>query len=396
MQKLLDVGKTLLALALREWQIIRVDKKLRTLLLLAPLLNTLLVTGVYAPSYVEDLPIAVVQRDDSALAQKLVRWLDQHQRIAVVQRLKDLTAAETLFAEGKIVGYVVLEDGLGSRIKQNEEARILLYTDATNLVVTNTIASAVQGVTQTLSVGIAMQKAKRLGAFKQQAQSLVSPLRAEVRPLGNPSLSYADFMLPGMVLTVLQQVILLCLAFAWAGEEENRTWKQVQGISQSPMMIVIGKNIPYAVISMLWLLVFAYLLLPWSHVTDQIQLSSLLGFSLVFVAVMVSWGTWISVLIKDRLSATQALMFLSVPSFILSGYTWPFESLPVILQGLSFLLPLTHLATMFRGLYVTGADLSMYPDQLMTLLVFIAGHGGLALWSVKRQLAVSNRQSVSQ
>jgi ABC-2 type transport system permease protein len=349
----------------REWRLIRQDSKMRSLLLLAPLLNAMIVCGVYAPAYVTEVPIAVVQQDFSALSHRMIRWLDQHQKLKVIQTLPDTKSAEELFDQGKIAGYVVLEKNLSLRLKRNEETRVLLFCEAGNMVLANTLSVAVQGVVQTMSAGLSMHKARRLGAFKDQAQALAAPIRADIRPIGNPSLSYADFMLPGMLLAVLQQVILLGLALSWAGEK---------ALPQKSLSLLLGKNLPHFILHFLWLLLFCGLVLPLSSVSSEVQIGSLLIFALLFVIVMIAWGTWVSLVVGDRLGATQALMFLSVPSFILSGYTWPTASLPEALQWFSQILPLTHAAVMFRKIYGAGFEISAFPRELGLLLLLLGLH----------------------
>jgi ABC-2 type transport system permease protein len=394
MDVLREVMAELFSIARREWGHILCNKKLRSLMLIAPILNALIVCGVYAPSYVTELPIAVVQHDRSALSQRMIRWLDQHQKIEVKRTLTDVAEAEQLLKQGLIAGYVLFEKDFSQRLKRNEEARVLLFCDATNMVVANTIHAATQGIVQTFIAGIAMNKARKLGAFKGQAQALAAPIRAEVRPIGNPSFSYADFMLPGMLLTVLQQVILLALAFSWAGEREAQSWAELQSLSRRPWVLLCGKNLPHFLLHFVWLLIFFSIVLPLSSVSSEAQLGSLLIFAFLFVLVMIGWGTWVSLMIGDRLGATQALMFLSVPSFILSGYTWPSASLPLPLQLLSQLLPLTHCAVMFRKIYGMGLEISAFPKELSWLAVFIVLHLAAALWAVRR--FVGRREVLAQ
>jgi ABC-2 type transport system permease protein len=201
----------------------------------------------------------------------MIRWLDQHQKVVVTETLADVSQAEALLKKGSIAGYVVFEKDFSQRLKRNEDARVLLFCDATNMVVANTVSAATQGVVQTFSAGLSMNKARKLGAFKEQAQALVSPIRAEIRPLGNPSFSYADFMLPGMLLTVLQQVILLALAFSWAGEKETRSLHELQSLSRRLWVILLGKNLPHFIIHSFWLFFFLNVVLP---PTSEASLSS--------------------------------------------------------------------------------------------------------------------------
>jgi ABC-2 type transport system permease protein len=303
-----------------------------------------------------------------------------------------VSEADALLKTGAISGYVVFEKDFSQRLKRNEDARVLVFCDATNMVVANTINAATQGVVQTFSAGLSMNKARKLGAFKEQAQALASPIRAELRPLGNPSFSYADFMLPGMLLTVLQQVILLALAFSWAGEREVQTLAELRSLSQRSWVILVGKNLPHFVIHSIWLLIFFSLVLPLSSVSSEARLGSLIIFSLLFVLVMLGWGTWVSLAIGDRLGATQALMFLSVPSFILSGYTWPSASLPLPLQVISQILPLTHSAVMFRKIYGMGLEIGAFPRELTILGAFIVLHLSASWWSVRRCIGKPSAQ----
>jgi ABC-2 type transport system permease protein len=193
-------------------------------------------------------------------------------------------------------------------------------------------------------------------------------------------------MVPGLLMAILQQVILLGIALTWTGEKESHTLPELFSISRNPWQLMLGKGIPYLLINAIVAEFYLRVLFPLNDIPMEGAWWIAIPFTFLFVATIVSWGMWSSALFKTRLFATQALMFVAMPSFILSGFTWPKEALPTFLRWVSTLLPLTHFVNSFRSIYLGGAPLKYVISDIGILILFLVANIALSLLLIRRMV----------
>lgn len=380
-------------IVIREFKLILNDSRLRSVVLIAPIIYGILMSAVYWHDTVDEVSIAVVQNDHSQLARNLSRLLDASPKLKVLQNTHHITEAERALMEGSVAGIVVIEEDFSSRIKTGKESRVVAIVDASNLLLANTISNAVLSVTQTISAGVSVEKLKLRGLTHNQALATAMPIRTELRPLFNPQFSYNKFMLPGLLMTVLQQVMLLGLALSWSGERETTSIKSLLSLSSRPWILLSAKAVPYLLIHGLVCGLFIGLFFPASGLNMEGSWLLLIIYTVLFLFAIVTWGMWISIWLPNRLFATQVLMFLAMPSFLLSGYTWPQSAMPEILQKISQLLPLTHFIVGLRRICLGGSDLEMLGTSMIILIAFSLVHISLAWLGIKLLL---KRNAMSQ
>ena len=210
-------------------------------------------------------------------------------------------------------------------------------------------------------------------------------MESATRTWYNPTYNYMDFLLPGVLAAVLQQVALLGIALAFSKERENGTFAQVLAISDSPLEVLFAKSLTYILINLVGgLLVYALVLGVFGmHCIGAPAL--LAGVYAVFIVGLVAMGLLISVMTKTQLFATQVLMLIAVPSFLLSGYTWPQIAMTPFILTVSNLLPLTHFVLPLRQVMMDGADATAVIPHLRWLwcfaaICYLAAYG--CLWAV--------------
>lgn len=191
-------------------------------------------------------------------------------------------------------------------------------------------------------------------------------------------------------MAILQQVILLGIALSWTGEKENKTLGSLFEISRSPWVLMIGKALPYIVINSIVAEFFLRVLFPLNNIPMQGSWQIAVPFTFLFVITIVTWGMWVSGLCKTRLFATQALMFVAMPSFVLSGFTWPKEAMPSYVQILSNALPLTYFVNSFRNIYLGDAAFKYVAKDFAILGVFTVTNIYLTYVVIRR---MQNNQS---
>jgi ABC-2 type transport system permease protein len=155
---------------------------------------------------------------------------------------------------------------------------------------------------------------------------------------------------------------------------------------------MLGKALPYFLINAVVAEFYLRVLFPLNDIPMEGSWLVAIPFTFLFVMTMVTWGMWVSGFCRTRLFATQALMFVAMPSPVLSGFTWPASGMTWFPRFLGQLLPMTYFVTSFRNIYLANAPFEFVAGSVAALLGFLALNIVLALvvirWLVHKTVGV--------
>ena len=369
-------------IASREWRRLTADARLRSVVFIAPLAYSGLFCAVYFNHGVEEVPIAVVQLDHSQATRTLLRMLEASPKLHVVEQLQDIEQLrDRMYRQEVLAGLVITKD-FARRLRSGQDVTVPTYINAGSMVDANTVGTAVNRVIQTFSAGVEIRTLMKKGLGLRQAHQAFMPVKMDLRPLFNPSYNYTNFMIPGLLFTLLQQVILLGLALTWTSEKEEGSISQLFGSTNSNAAVLIGKSLPYLLIHFVMAEVFLRIVFPLNDIPMEGSWKVAIGFTMMFILSIVTWGLWMSAFCRTRLFATQMLMFLATPSFVLSGFTYPQSAMPEWVQWLAQLFPMSYFVTSFRNVYLGGASLSHIWPNFMALGLFVLINSILAYLAI--------------
>lgn len=371
-------------IARREFGTIWTDSRIRSVVLLAPFLYAGLFCLVYLKHTVTELSIAVVQSDPSAPARTLTRMLDMSPKLSIQRHAHSVEELKDLIFDQAIDAAVVIPPDFSKQLKRGRDVHVVAYVNAASMVAANTAAKAINEVVQTFSAGVEMKTLMKKGDALETAKQRFMPVKLDLRSLFNPSFNYSNFMVPGLLIAILQQVILLGVALSWTGEKEFGTLPKLFEISKSPWELLLGKSLPYFLINAVVAEFYLRILFPLNDIPMEGAWYVAIPFTLLFVATVVTWGMWASTLCRTRLFATQALMFVAMPSFVLSGFTWPAEAMTWLPRFLGALLPMTYFVTSFRNIYLAGAPFQYIATSVVILIGFLLLNVALAFYLIRR------------
>ncbi|WP_284446309.1 ABC transporter permease [Flavobacterium anhuiense] len=202
------------------------------------------------------------------------------------------------------------------------------------------------------------------------AMENVMPVNLDYRPLFNERSSYGAFLLPGLLALILQQTLLIGLCESVAGERQRSRLSEWlgSGISNG----IWGKGLFYLILFSSYGFFFLnvnYKLLNLPMRGNGLELSLLL---LLFIVTLIPMAQFIGSLLKSQLLCLQMMAFSTYPIFLITGYSWPFESLPLVLQWLSNLLPTTPFIVLYTAIVQSGASLWDNPSVLLHLILLFA------------------------
>jgi ABC-2 type transport system permease protein len=198
------------------------------------------------------------------------------------------------------------------------------------------------------------------------------PIEARPTLLFNPDSRSANLLIPGLIAILLTFSGTLLSAYAIVRERERGTLEQLMVTPASPLAVVLGKILPYLVLSFLQLLLVLILMTTVFKVPIHGSVLLLLGLSLVYLFALLALGLLVSSRAKTQMEATQLAQMFLLPSIMLSGYIFPISSLPRALQLISQILPATHFIAISRGIVIRGASFQDLWEHVAALLVIAA------------------------
>ena len=319
----------------------------------------------YGGEVLNDVPIAVVVGDESALSRRLVKMFNASQQLHVAHEVADMNEAEQLLRERKVWGVVALSPTLERDILAQRQGRVAILGDASYFLAYREVVEGAVATIQQMNAEIVKG---REGAYNP-------PIIYEQRNLFNPSLGYGIFVMPAIILLIVQQTALIGVGMVSATRRE-------QGLrygSSSPLVITIGRTTTYLVIYTLtlgfmlpvhyWLFDYPMRGAWWRCVA--VILPYML--SVIFLAQM------LGALFCRRESSIVWLLWLSIPFLLVSGVSLPSEFFPSWLYWLGRVVPSSSAVEAWIAVQTMGATLADIAPKLIMLWILVVVYGAGAV-----------------
>lgn len=360
--------KSFWELVKREFHLFFQNKVLMVLFLGAPIMYGILVGSVYKKGSVTNLPIVVVDEDQSPLSKQLIDMFNDNEVIYVASILPDNFKAheEAMRKEATVV--VQIPRNFSSNINYNRPTEVTLFVNTSNTLTSNYAMMAANVCVATMKAGIQIKSLEKKGVPEYVATQQYEPFKTTIIRQNFKSGNYLYFMLPGVLLTVFQQVLMLGLALSFASEFEKGTFGTLVDKSSNVLKLLFVKLTPYLLMSVLiYVLYYGYSLIY--RMPLHIEGFTFWGASLLFLLAVGFLGILVSIAIPTQLQATEILMVVATPSFILSGFTWPLSQMPAWVVAFAKCIPLTHYLQIFRTLVIEHGKTEMVTSSIWGLTI---------------------------
>ena len=336
-----------------------------------PLVFGIIIGLVYTNAKPTKLPIMVVDKDRTILSESFVDALNDNQYLKVISVSPDDKAAFESLRTMKVEGVVTIPEHFEGDIQQKRYPQIQVDINSINILTSNYINTGISKTLGTLNVGIEIATMQKKGMPVNVAMTQFESFRVNVDKYYNKESNYLRFLWPGVTGGILQQIFLLVLALIFAKEFEKKTFHQLFSYPKSTWMIMIGKTLPYIFIMMAMWMGILYIMYPLFKIDLIGNFWAIFVFSLLFLLSLLFMGVLASLIFPTMLSATETLMLIATPSFIVSGYTWPISQMPVVMQYIANTLPLTHFLSGFRKIVFMGNTLGDVLPEIKALIIIL-------------------------
>lgn len=347
------------------------DPILFLIVFIAPLFYAVLFGLVYINGVLENIPMAIIDLDKSSLSREIVTAFGNDSNFNLIDGIDTYDDLEKAMQEDKIRAGIVIPEHYAQDMLLHQKPEILSVYDGSNLVWGYNIRKNVRPVIDHINDQYVSNYLAQLGFTQKEIEAVMQSVDGYTVTWYNPTYSYNNFLFLGLMMMVIHQIGLLSAGLTVTREKENNTWLQYTSSGIEKWKIVLGKCLPYLMASF-----FNYSLLLWISVQFvQVKVGGnpllLMLIGLLFTSVITFAGFIISLYCVNSLQATRYIMLLSIPLFIISGFTWPVTHIPALINGLAKLLPYTWMADGIRMITIKNASIADISVNLLVLLAMM-------------------------
>jgi len=351
----------LISTILDEYRFMFVEQRAVLLILLSlPLFYPFVISSLYHQKTVTERPAILIDHDNSKLSRMFSIQLDATQDVKVVERIDSVEEGWEKIKSQQAEMMIYIPADFSSKIKQRKSSDVKMWVNSSNVLTYSVSYSGVSSVVQDMNAKIGYKFFLSQGMGSEAAKNRVFPIDEIDRFLFHPSISYGEFLVLGIFMIVMQQIILISLSFSLGFRREGG---KLSLHKYFPFTVIEGRILAHFLFYILGVLVVTYLVIPIFAWPIRNPSSVVLIF-ILFLLAMAPISIAIAVFMKDRYEAFQLLMFASTPLFMICGYAWPFEQMPRYIQAFASIFPVTPAIQAFRILSMKTDDLSYITPYL--------------------------------
>jgi ABC-2 type transport system permease protein len=355
----------LLAIARKEVVQIRRDTRSLMIVIVMPAILVILF-GYGVNLDLKGLPVYVLDQEGSQQSQNLLKHFQSNEYFHVARVVSGYAELTRALDDGHAKMGLVIPWNFSQRLRDGRPVQIQALVDASDDNTANVLMGYAQAVVQGYSGQVQIDWLRQRGLAMQPALMTV-----QTRTWYNEDLESSAFIIPGVLALVMSVIGAFLTSLTIAREWERGTMEQLISTPVTAMEIMLGKLTPYFALGMLDTVMSALIAIYWFHVPFRGSWWTLMAASALFMIVVLSMGFLISVIAKNQFAACQiALLVTFLPAFLLSGFLFSIEQMPMALQWITRVFPARYYVSVLKEIFLKGTPASMLYAELIPLAVF--------------------------
>lgn len=346
------------------------DEGVLIFFVLVPLAYPLLYSWIYNNEMAREVPVVVVDQSNSAETRQFIRLADASPNVSVYAHANSIDEAQRMIARGDAYGIYVLPSDFSQRLNRNEQTAVVVYCDMSLMLAYKAVYQTAVDVSGEMNKEIQISM---LGnSTTRQDEIATKPLDFEEVAMFNPTTGYGSFIIPGVLMLIIQQTLVLGIGLSAGTAREKNQFNELVSMSQRNQgycSIVLGKSMCYF---MIYVVLAAYLTLIVPKIFSFTSLpnpSALLGMMLPYLLACIFFGITVSCMVRYRENVILLVVFMSVPLLFVSGVSWPQSNIPKVWECLSWLFPSTFGIRAFVRINTMGAELNDVINEYRALWI---------------------------
>lgn len=351
------------------------DARSMVILFGMPLVMVLLF-GFAITNDIKNAKIAILDHSKDIITTQITQKLISSGYFLLEKNIINQNEIEQAFTEGQIKEVIIFESDFAQKLKTEGKAGIQLILDASEPNTANIISSYTSGIINSYSIELMRQSSK-----------IPLKINVESRMYYNPELKSVYMFVPGIITVLLMLISAMMTSISITREKELGTMEALLVSPLKPYQIIIGKVIPYVLLSFINLVVILLLAKFIFHMPIQGNLLLLLSESLLFIIMSLALGILISTVSSTQQQAMLLSMFaLMLPTILLSGFIFPIKNMPVILQYLSHVMPSKWFIIIVKNIMLKGTGIEYFWKETLIILGMTLFFIGLSIKKFKIHL----------
>ena len=335
------------------------DQGVLIFFVLVPLVYPLIYSFIYTNETIREVPTVVVDNSRSSLSREYLPKVDASPETSIVAYCADMEEAKLMLKDRKAYGIIYIPAHFSDDIVQGKQTQVSIFCDMSGLLYYKALLTANTNVSLAMNAAIKMERAGNTTA--RQDEITAYPIEYEDVAIFNPTNGFAAFLIPAVLILIIQQTLLLGIGLSAGTAREHNQFKDLVPINRhynGTLRIVMGKGLSYF---MVYSLVAVYILcvVPRLFSLNQIAIPGVLTlFTLPYLTACIFFAMTASIAIRNRETCMLLFVFTSVPLLFLSGISWPGSAMPSFWRYFSYLFPSTFGINGYVRINSMGATLN--------------------------------------
>ena len=380
-RQLKSYGQQLRAVMANEYRTIFSDGGVMLILIFALFIYATAYSLAYAPQVLRNVPIGVIDLSQTSTSRALTETFNAGPNTYVAYQPAGMAEAKKLFFDREIYGIVYIPSDYEEKLLGGQQAVVAIYCDASYFLMYRQVFQEVVTTIGNTGAMVEFQRLIAKGANIPQAQATTQPVIYQARNIFNPYLGYGTFVMPAIIMVIIQQTMLIGIGMIGGTWREHGLYHKLCPAGRrhmSTLPIVLGRGLVYAslyAVTCFYILGLHYRLFhyPMNGATGTILL-----FMAVYMAACIGLSIAVSTLFRYRENSLLFLLWTSIPLLMLSGVSYPREGIPDWLFQFGQLFPSSHGVNAFIRIQTMGASLSEVFAEIKALVILAVIYGGLA------------------
>ncbi|MGK9475711.1 ABC transporter permease [Melioribacter sp. OK-6-Me] len=356
---------TVIHFIIKEFQQLKRDPKMFAIVLAAPVLQTIIL-GYAATFDVNNVDFYLLDRDKSSASRKYVEKIINSGYFTIKGNTENYEEIENAIMNGKAVMGLIIPREFEKGIENNNGTKVQVIVDGSDGNKGSIAFGYIQAITAAYAKTILLDKIERNGI-----RVPLKSVDAETRIWYNPELKTRVFMVPGITALLLMIITTLLTSLAIVKEKEFGTLEQLIVTPIKPWQMILGKILPFTILGLIMILLVNSVMIFWFGIPIRGSILFFFFASLLFILSTLGIGLFISTVSRTQQQAMMVTVFgATMPMIYLSGFVFPIENMPRIIQYVTYIIPLKYFITIIRGVILKGIGIAdLWQETLILALM---------------------------
>jgi ABC-2 type transport system permease protein len=347
------------------------DRKMMGIIFMMPIVQVL-IFGYAVTTDVRQVKTAVHDLDNSVVSRELISRFEKSGYFDIIEYVDNDDRATAMVDRGNVRTVLRINKGFGDDLRAGRTATLQAIVDGTDSNTAGIVLDYSSKISLRFSQKVLLTRFTRLRGSAETPGHVV----LETRAWFNENLESRNFYVPGVIAIIVMLITLMLTSMAIVREKEIGTMEQIMVTPIRPFEFILGKTVPFALIGFADVVLITVIGVFWFEVPIRGSLPLLFGATSLYLMTTLGIGLLISTVSETQQQAMMSTFFFYFPAVLLSGFMFPINNMPVVIQWFTYLNPLRYFLVVIRGVFLKGVGIEILWPQLTALAVM----GVVTLW----------------